>query len=107
MPYFLLALTIALEVVATSALKATEGFTRPIPSAIVIFGYAASFYLMTIVLKSLPLGVVYATWSGLGTVGVAVLGILLYRDPVSIWTIPGMLLVIGGVTILNLAGGAR
>jgi small multidrug resistance pump len=103
--YLLLLIAIATEVVATSALKATHGFTRPLPSAIVVLGYGASFYLMTIVLKRLDLGVVYATWSALGTAAVAFIGVTLYGDSLSLGRIAGLVLVIAGVAVLNLSGG--
>ena len=106
MPYLLLLIAIATEVVATSALKATHGFSRPLPSAVVILGYGVSFYLMTIILRRLDLGVVYATWSALGTAAVALIGVTVYDDAVTAWRAAGLLLVIVGVAILNLAGSS-
>lgn len=104
--YALLFLAIVVEVVATSALKASDGFTRPAPSAVVVLGYGISFYLLTVILKRLDLSVVYATWSALGTVGVAMIGVFVYAESVTLLRGAGLLLVIAGVAILNLTGGS-
>jgi small multidrug resistance pump len=102
--YALLLVAIATEVVATSSLKASHGFTRPGPSLVVIIGYAISFYLVSLVLKRLDLGLVYATWSALGTAAIALIGIWYYDDAVTVGRIAGLLLVVVGVVILNLSG---
>jgi multidrug transporter EmrE-like cation transporter len=102
--YLMLAIAIVLEIAATSSLKAADGFSRLLPSAIVVVGYAGSFYLMTLILKQLPLGLIYATWAGLGTAGTVIVGILLYNDPMGLWRGIGIGLVITGVIILNAAG---
>ena len=80
MTYFFLCAAIISEVVGTSALKASEEFTRPLPSALVVVGYGLSFYLLTLVLRSLPIGVTYAIWSGVGILLVAVIGAAYYRE---------------------------
>jgi small multidrug resistance pump len=103
--YALLLVAIATEVVATSSLKASQGFTRPGPSMVVIIGYAISFYLVSLVLKRLDLGLVYATWSALGTAAIALIGVWYYDDAVTVGRIAGLLLVVVGVVILNLSGG--
>jgi small multidrug resistance pump len=102
--YARLRVAIATEVVATSSLKASHGFTRPGPSLVVIIGYAISFYLVSLVLKRLDLGLVYATWSALGTAAIALIGIWYYDDAVTVGRIAGLLLVVVGVVILNLSG---
>ena len=79
MTYLYLALAIIAEVAATSALKASEEFSRLIPSLIVVVGYGVAFYLMTLVLRVIPVGITYAIWSGLGIVLVAVAGFCLYK----------------------------
>ena len=104
--YVLLLVAIVVEVVATSALKASDGFTRLLPSIVVVVGYAVTFYLLTLVLRRLDLGFVYATWSGLGTVGVAVIGVLLFGDAMTVTRFVGIALVIIGVIVLNIGGGA-
>ena len=78
MSYFYLALAIAAEVAGTSLLKATEEFTKLVPTTFLIIFYAMSFWLMTLALRDLPLGVVYAVWSGLGIVLVDIIGALIY-----------------------------
>ena len=92
---------IATEVVATSALKASEQFTKLIPSLIVIIGYCISFYLLTLVLRTFPIGVTYAIWSGVGIVLIAVVGAILYKQIPDIPAVIGMGLIIAGVVIIN------
>lgn len=101
-PYLMLTLAIALELVATNALKASQGFTRPVPSVITVVGYAGSFYLMSLCLKELPLSVTYAIWSGVGTAVTALLGFLLWKEGVDLPRVLGILLIIGGVVLVNL-----
>ena len=102
--YLLLLFAIAVEVVATTALKASDGFTRPFPTVIVVIGYGAAFYLLSVVLRRLELGVVYGTWSALGTAAVAVIGVYLYGDALTPGRVVGLVLVIVGVAILNFSG---
>jgi small multidrug resistance pump len=106
-PYLLLILAIAAEVAGTSALKASQGFTRLVPSLIVVAGYAASFYLLALALKQIPIGTAYAIWSGLGTVGVVLIGALLLRESVNPAGLLGIGLIIAGVVVLNLSGAAH
>jgi multidrug transporter EmrE-like cation transporter len=103
--YALLLIAIAVEVVATTALKASHGMSRLVPSVIVIVGYVISFYLVAVVLKRLDLGLVYATWSALGTAAVAVIGVWIYDDVVTVWRVAGLFLILIGVMMLNLSGG--
>lgn len=100
MVYFFLAIAIFAEVVGTSALKATEGFTKFWPSLVVVLGYAFSFYFMALVVKHLPIGVTYAIWSGLGIVLVAVIGVLWYKQIPDMAAIIGMALIVIGVTVI-------
>jgi len=100
--YLVLALAIACEVVATSALKKTDQFTRLWPSVVVVVGYLAAFYFLTIVLERIPIGVTYATWSGLGIVFVAVASAVVYRQIPDLPAMLGMGLIIAGVGIMNL-----
>lgn len=102
MAYFYLAIAIVAEVIATSALKATEEFRRPVPVLIVVLGYGVAFYCMTLVLRTLPVGVVYAIWSGLGIVLVAIAAAFLYKQIPDIPAILGMGLIIAGVAVINL-----
>ena len=102
MSYFYLALAIAAEVAGTSLLKATEEFTKLVPTAFLIIFYAMSFWLMTLALRDLPLGVVYAVWSGLGIVLVAIIGALVYKEMPDLGSIIGMALIISGVVVMHL-----
>jgi len=101
MEYIYLTLAIIAEVAATSALKASEGFTRLVPSAIVIIGYALAFYLLTLVLRSIPVGIAYALWAGLGIVLVAITGSIIYRQIPDLPAIIGMALIVAGVVVIN------
>jgi len=100
--YLILFLAIAAEVVATSALKASENFTRLVPSVMVVAGYAIAFTCLSMTLKTLPLGVAYAIWSGVGTALVAVVGWLLYKQQLDLPAVAGIALIITGTIILNL-----
>ena len=102
MSYLYLVIAIAAEVVATSALKKSEEFTRLWPSVTVAVGYLVAFYFLTLVLRSMPIGVTYAMWSGLGVVLVAVVGAILYREVPDAAAIVGMTLIVAGVVIMNL-----
>jgi small multidrug resistance pump len=103
-PWLLLAGAIGSEVVATTALKASDGFSRLLPSAVVVVGYVASFGLLAIVLRELPVGTVYAVWSAVGTVGVALLGLALFGEVMNPAKALGIALVVGGVALLYSAG---
>jgi small multidrug resistance pump len=99
-----LALAIASEVIATLALKSSEGFSRPLPSAIVVVGYGISFFLLALVLKHFSVGTTYAIWSAVGTAAIAVVGIALYGETASLLKIASLGLIILGVVGLNAAG---
>ena len=100
--YLILLLAIAAEVVATSALKASENFTRLVPSILVVVGYGIAFTCLSLTLKTLPLGVAYAIWSGVGTALVAVVGWLVYRQQLDLPAVVGIALIIAGTLVLNL-----
>jgi small multidrug resistance pump len=100
--YLLLFVAIVAEVVATAALKASENFTRLIPSLLVVAGYGVAFTCLSMTLKTLPLGGAYAIWSGIGTALVAVLGWLVYRQQLDLPAIAGIALIIIGTIVLNL-----
>ena len=101
----ILVLAIVSEVVGTVALKASEGFARLGPIALVVVGYGLSFYFLALALKQIPLGVAYAIWSGLGTAGAVVAGMLLWRESLSLAGAAGIALIIAGVILLNLYPG--
>ncbi|MFO0790908.1 MAG: multidrug efflux SMR transporter [Pirellulales bacterium] len=100
--YLCLAVAIVAEVIATSALKKTEQFTRLWPSLIVVAGYVISFYFLTYALNTIPVGAAYAIWSGLGIVLVTIAGILLYNQVPDAPAALGMTLIIAGVVVMNL-----
>ncbi len=102
MHFVYLLIAIVAEVVATSALKASEQFTRLIPSLLVIAGYATAFYFLSLTLQAIPVGVAYAIWSGLGIVLVTIVGAALYRQIPDAPAIAGMTLIIAGVVVMNL-----
>ena len=104
MPWVLLVGAIATEVAGTLALRGSDGFTKLVPSVITVAGYVASFVLLAIVLKSLPVGIVYAIWSAIGIALVAVLGKLIFDDPVPPLAVAGMILIVGGVVLVSASG---
>lgn len=101
-PYLLLMAAIVAEVVGTSALKASEGFTRLGPTAVVVAGYGLAFWLLSLTLRDIPVGVAYATWSGLGIVLIAIVAWLLYGQRLDAWAVVGMSLIVAGVLVMNL-----
>ncbi|MEU8122965.1 multidrug efflux SMR transporter [Spirillospora sp. NPDC049024] len=107
MPFVLLGLAIAFEVTATLAMRASDGFTRLVPSLIVVAGYLISFVFMARALTSLNVGPVYAIWSALGTIGAFAGGVLLFDEPVKPVTIAGAVIIVLGVIVMNLGGGVH
>ena len=102
----LLLFAIAAEVVGTTALRASNGLTRAVPIGVSTVAYAASFALLALTLKHLSLGTTYAIWSGLGTLAIAFIGRLVYHEVISFATAGGIALVIVGVVVIHLGGGA-
>jgi small multidrug resistance pump len=102
----ILFLAILSEVVGTVALKASEGFARLGPNVLVVVGYGLSFYLLAQALRQIPLGIAYAIWSGLGTAGAVIAGLLLWRESLNLAGILGILLILIGVIVLNIFAGA-
>ena len=100
--YWYLFLAIVTEVIGTSALKSAEEFTKLVPSIIVVVAYLSSFYFMMLVLRTMPIGITYAIWSGVGIVLVAIAGIALYDQTPDIPAIIGMALIILGVVVIHL-----
>ena len=101
MAYLYLAIAILAEVAATSALKASEEFTRLVPSLVVVVGYGVAFYFLTLVLRSIPVGVTYAIWAGVGIVLVALVGAVLYKQVPDIPAMIGIGLIVAGVVVIN------
>ena len=99
--WLILGVAIVSEVIATSALKAADGFTRLLPSAIVLVGYGIAFYCLSLVLRTLPVGIVYAIWSGAGVALIALVGWLIYGQALDLPAIVGIGLIVAGVVVLN------
>jgi len=107
MAWIFLGLAIATEVAGTVALRFSDGFTRPGPSAVVVVGYALSFFLLSLALRHLSLGVAYAVWAGIGTAAIAVIGIVALGEAVTAVKLASLALIIAGVVGLNAAGGGH
>ena len=103
--WFLLGLAILSEVVATSALKASDGMTRLAPGLVVVGGYAIAFWLLALTLRTLPVGFVYGVWAGLGVIGVAIVGALFFGEALGAIKITGFVLIVTGVILIK-AGSA-
>jgi small multidrug resistance pump len=108
MPAFLL-LTLAIlsEVGATLALRVSDGFSRPIPSAIVVVGYGISFWLLALALKVIPVSLTYAIWSGVGTALIAIAGVVAFGESMNVMKLASLGVIILGVAGLSAAGGAH
>lgn len=100
MHWIYLAFAILFEVAATTALKAAEGFTRPLPVVLVVVGYAAAFVFLGLSLKSLPVGIAYAIWAALGMVLIALSGWWVFGERLDAWAVGGILLIIAGVIMI-------
>ncbi len=105
MPFVFLFVAIAFEVVGTSLLKATDGFSRLWPTVACLGSYVAAFAALAWAIKhDLPVGLAYAMWSGLGTAAIVAIGVVFLHEPLNVTKVAGVLLVIGGVVVLNLGG---
>ena len=104
MSWVLLVVAIATEVVGTLALRASNGFTQLVPASVTVVAYLVSIVLLAFVLKTLPVGVVYAIWSAVGIALVAVLGRVIFGDPVPPIAALGMVLIVGGVALVGFSG---
>ena len=100
--YLLLGLAILAEVLGTSALKASDGFTRLVPSLVTAVAYMVSFYLLSLTLRTLPIGIAYAIWSGVGIVLISAVGWLLYGQRLDAPAVLGLGLIVAGVLVVNL-----
>ena len=100
--YLSLAVAIVAEVIATTALRASTGFTVLVPSAIAIVGYVVAFYFLSLTLKTMPVGIAYALWSGIGIVLISIAGWLIYKQVLDAPALIGMALIGAGVIVINL-----
>jgi small multidrug resistance pump len=102
MPYIYLLIAILAEVIASTALRATKGFTELVPSLITVLGYAVSFYALSQTLNVFKLGIVYAIWSGIGMVLITFLGWVIYGQKMDWAALVGIALIIAGVVVIQL-----
>lgn len=102
MNYVFLSVAIVFEVIATTALKQTEGFTRLLPSLVTVGGYALAFYFLSLPLRALPVGIIYAIWSGVGIVLITAIGWIRFRQVLDPAAMIGIALIIAGVLVINL-----
>ena len=101
MSYVYLGIAIVSEVIGTSALKASDGFTRLLPGLTTLVAYACAFYFLSLTLRSIPVGIAYAIWSGVGIVLIALIGLFWFRQPLDLPAVIGLGLIIAGVTVVN------
>lgn len=100
--WIFLFVAIIAEVIGTSALKSSEGFTKPIASIVVVLGYMIAFYCLSLTLKTIPVGIAYAIWSGVGIVLVTTIAWIVFDQKLDVWGIVGIALIMSGVLVLNL-----
>tara|TARA_B100000925_G_scaffold109659_1_gene80935 strand:+ start:270 stop:605 length:336 start_codon:yes stop_codon:yes gene_type:complete len=100
--WFYLGLAIASEVAATASLKASEGFSKPVPSVVVLVGYAAAFYFLSLTLEDIPLGVAYAVWSGVGVATITLISVVYMDQKIDAGGVVGIGLIVLGVIVLRL-----
>ncbi|GHA98645.1 DMT family transporter [Modicisalibacter luteus] len=101
MGYVYLFVAIVAEVVGTSALKASQEFTRFWPSVVVVVGYGLAFYMLTLVLRTVPVGIAYALWAGLGIVLVTIIGVIVFGEKLDLPAVLGLTMIIAGVVIIQ------
>ncbi|WP_312339319.1 DMT family transporter [Anaerospora hongkongensis] len=105
--YVLLGIAIALEIIGTSTMKASAGFTKLVPSLLFVVIMGASFYSVSQALTEIPLGIAYAIWSGLGTALTALVAVVIWKETMNLYTVTGIVLIIAGVVLLNLKGAGH
>jgi small multidrug resistance pump len=106
MPYLYLTIAILAEVIGTSALKATQGFTRFWPSVVVVVGYGVAFYFLSLALKTIPVGVAYAIWSGVGVALITLIGWFVFHQKLDAPALIGIGLIVAGVVVIQLFTGS-
>ena len=100
--YLFLGIAIAAEVIATTSMKALDGFNKQLPLVLVVVGYGVSLWLLSLVVKTIPIGIAYAVWAGLGIVLVSIAALFLYQQKLDLPAIVGMSLIVGGVVVIQL-----
>ena len=99
--FLILFFAILSEVIGTVSLKLSNGFTKPVPSIVVVIGYGASFYLLSLALKAMPIGVAYAIWSGVGLILTVIAGMILWRETLDWARVVGIVLILIGIIFIN------
>lgn len=99
--FLILFFAILSEVIGTVSLKLSNGFTKPVPSIVVVIGYGASFYLLSLALKAMPIGMAYAIWSGVGLILTVIAGMILWRETLDWARVVGIILIIVGIVFIN------
>lgn len=100
--YLILALAVLAETIGTTALQASQQFTRLGPSVLVVLAYALSFYLLSITLRTMPVGIVYALWSGIGIMLIATIGWVVFGQTLDLPAIIGLAMIVGGIAVIHL-----
>ncbi|AEB56718.1 DMT family transporter [Pseudomonas sp. NY15364] len=100
--YLYLAIAIAAEVIATTSMKAIDGFNKPLPLLLVIGGYAIAFWMLILVVRTIPVGIAYAIWAGLGIVLVSIAAMFIYQQKLDLPAVLGMGLIVSGVVVIQL-----
>ncbi len=106
-PYTVLFLAIIFEVIGTLLLPASQNFTKPLPTSVLLFSYGVSFYFLALVSQKLPLSIVYASWSGIGVFTIALLSYIFYKQSLNWQSVMGLFLIVIGVTIVNIYKSAN
>lgn len=106
MSFVCLAIAIVAEVIGTTALKASESFTKPLPALLAVASYGLAFYFLALTLRVIPVGIAYAIWSGLGIVLISIAGWVLFRQSLDMPALIGLALIIGGVVVINVFSGS-
>ncbi|NER66711.1 multidrug DMT transporter [Pseudomonas sp. MAFF212427] len=101
-PYIYLAIAICAEVIATASMKAVKGFSTPLPLALMVGGYAIAFWMLTLVVRTVPVGIAYAVWSGLGIVLISIAALVIYGQKLDLPALLGMAMIVGGVVVIQL-----
>ncbi len=102
MNWLWLSVAILLEIVGTLCLKAADGFTRPLPTSVVAVCYVGAFWCLSLALRTIPMGIAYAVWSGIGILAISVFGFLIYRQSLDLPAVVGIGFIVAGVLIINL-----
>lgn len=100
--YYYLAIAICAEVIATVSMKAVKGISTPLPLLLVIVGYGIAFWMLTLVVRSIPVGVAYAVWAGMGIVMVSIAALFIYGQKLDVPAMSGMALIVTGVVVIQL-----